>query len=416
MSRPFAPRELTHAEFWGDFVAADWPAAAREAVVGRRRRALPPHGPPAERPAAPRRHGPTCSTAPTPPAIPVGIVSNALSGQVHLDWLAEHGLTDRFAVTIHSDAARVRKPNPEMIRLATARARRRPGRGLVRRRQLRPRRALRPPRRHRRQHPDGGQGHLGAALRARPPARRHRRRPATACSRCSRPPCARPRRDPRPTPPRSAPSPPTPRCRCASRCSRRSARRWRSTTRPTCTISSPATTARPRRRSAASSSPACPTRPSSARRTARSGTGRIAWYVDPIDGTANFARGLASWCVSVGAVVGGEIVAGAIVDPVGGNVFSADLGGAWLNGAPIRSRAVPDERRATLITGYPVARDFRLDGRERGARRLRRRWSRPSRRCAAPAAPRSRSPRSPPAGPTPPAASASTPGTSRRRS
>ena len=50
--------------------------------------------------------------------VPVGIVSNALSGQVHLDWLAEHGLTARFAVTIHSDEARVRKPNPEMIHLA----------------------------------------------------------------------------------------------------------------------------------------------------------------------------------------------------------------------------------------------------------------------------------------------------------
>ena len=50
--------------------------------------------------------------------VPVGIVSNALSGQVHLDWLAEHGLTARFAVKIHSDEARVRKPNPEMIHLA----------------------------------------------------------------------------------------------------------------------------------------------------------------------------------------------------------------------------------------------------------------------------------------------------------
>jgi myo-inositol-1(or 4)-monophosphatase len=99
-----------------------------------------------------------------------------------------------------------------------------------------------------------------------------------------------------------------------------------------------------------------------------SGAGRLAWYVDPIDGTSNFARGLASWCVSVGAVLGDAIVAGAIVDPVGGNVFSADVGGAWLNGAPIRSRAVADERRATLITGYPVARDFHLDGRDAALR------------------------------------------------
>ncbi|GAA4121173.1 inositol monophosphatase family protein [Aminobacter aganoensis] len=61
----------------------------------------------------------------------------------------------------------------------------------------------------------------------------------------------------------------------------------------------------------------------------------------------------------------GEIVAGAVYDPVAGMLFSADLTGAWLNGAPLRSRAIADERHATLITGYPVARDLRLDGRER---------------------------------------------------
>ena len=96
----------------------------------------------------------------------------------------------------------------------------------------------------------------------------------------------------------------------------------------------------------------------------REGSGRVAWYVDPIDGTANFARGLPSWCISVGAVVDDTIVAGAIVDPVGGHVFVADLAGAWLNDAPIRAHAVPDEGHAALITGYPTARDFRLDGRE----------------------------------------------------
>lgn len=96
-----------------------------------------------------------------------------------------------------------------------------------------------------------------------------------------------------------------------------------------------------------------------------SGKGRVQWYVDPIDGTSNFARGIAFWCISIGATVDDEVVAGAILDPVAGNLFSADLGGAWLNGNPIRSAAIADETKATLITGYPVSRDFRLDGRER---------------------------------------------------
>lgn len=94
------------------------------------------------------------------------------------------------------------------------------------------------------------------------------------------------------------------------------------------------------------------------------GSGAIQWYVDPIDGTANFARGLAFWCISIGAVVDGEIVAGAILDPIAGQMFSADVTGAWLGDAPLRSRAATHEREAVLITGYPVARDLRLDGRE----------------------------------------------------
>jgi HAD superfamily hydrolase (TIGR01549 family) len=118
MSRPFAPRELTHAGFWGDFVAADWPEPARAAVL-------------AEASELCRRMGHMRSRrelregmldlldAADRAGVPVGIVSNALSGQVHLDYLAEHGLSDRFAVAIHSDAAGVRKPNPEMILLAT---------------------------------------------------------------------------------------------------------------------------------------------------------------------------------------------------------------------------------------------------------------------------------------------------------
>jgi myo-inositol-1(or 4)-monophosphatase len=89
----------------------------------------------------------------------------------------------------------------------------------------------------------------------------------------------------------------------------------------------------------------------------------VEWYVDPIDGTANFAGGLAFWCVSIGAVVGGEVVAGAVHDPMTGNTFWADDRGAWVNDAPIRAASRPDEARAFLITSYPSVRDFQKDGR-----------------------------------------------------
>jgi myo-inositol-1(or 4)-monophosphatase len=94
------------------------------------------------------------------------------------------------------------------------------------------------------------------------------------------------------------------------------------------------------------------------------GSGRVRWYVDPIDGTSNFARGFAFWCVSIAAVIDEEPVAGVILDPVTGNLFAASLDGATCNGQPIRARAIADERQATLITGYPTIRDFSRDGRE----------------------------------------------------
>lgn len=94
------------------------------------------------------------------------------------------------------------------------------------------------------------------------------------------------------------------------------------------------------------------------------GDGAVRWYVDPIDGTANFAAGMAFWCVSIGAVTQGRIVAAAIYDPMADQMFSADLGGAYLDDAPLHCPKGRDEARATLITGFPVLRDFRRDGRE----------------------------------------------------
>ncbi|REJ07238.1 inositol monophosphatase [Microbacterium bovistercoris] len=92
------------------------------------------------------------------------------------------------------------------------------------------------------------------------------------------------------------------------------------------------------------------------------GSGRVQWHIDPIDGTSNFARGLAYWCVSIAAVADEQVVAGVVFDPMAQNVFSADLSGAWLGDAPLRSDAAPDEIDATLISSFPNPKDTWLFG------------------------------------------------------
>ncbi len=96
----------------------------------------------------------------------------------------------------------------------------------------------------------------------------------------------------------------------------------------------------------------------------QSGTGRVHWYIDPIDGTSNFARGIALWCVSIAAVIEGRVVASVIYNPVADDLFSADLTGAWLNGRQLTARASTDEASATIVSSFPDARDLQLFGAE----------------------------------------------------
>ena len=90
----------------------------------------------------------------------------------------------------------------------------------------------------------------------------------------------------------------------------------------------------------------------------RQGEGRVVWHVDPIDGTTNFARGLAEWCVSIGVEVDGRLVAGAIHAPARGETTTADLSGARRNGRPISAGARAVETEAVLLTSFPNARHF----------------------------------------------------------
>lgn len=67
-----------------------------------------------------------------------------------------------------------------------------------------------------------------------------------------------------------------------------------------------------------------------------SGRGDVRWYVDPIDGTYNFARGIPLFCVSIGVVTDGAARGGCVYDPVRDEMFTAGGGDLRINGEPVR--------------------------------------------------------------------------------
>lgn len=83
------------------------------------------------------------------------------------------------------------------------------------------------------------------------------------------------------------------------------------------------------------------------------GAGAVSWIIDPIDGTNNFVSGIPFFCISIGAVYAGEVLAGAICDPVRQEMFSASLEGAFLNGEPIVSTGNVRDNESLLLTGFP---------------------------------------------------------------
>jgi myo-inositol-1(or 4)-monophosphatase len=84
------------------------------------------------------------------------------------------------------------------------------------------------------------------------------------------------------------------------------------------------------------------------------------WIIDPIDGTANFLRGIALWCVSLGLLAGKEFVVGVIYNPITEELYAARRGkGATLNGKPIEVSKTTSLDEARLGIGFsyrqPVA-------------------------------------------------------------
>jgi myo-inositol-1(or 4)-monophosphatase len=86
----------------------------------------------------------------------------------------------------------------------------------------------------------------------------------------------------------------------------------------------------------------------------------LTWIIDPLDGTVNFTYGLPVVGVSIAAAVHGSVVAGAVVDVVSNEVFSAALGrGARCDRQPIAASSCADIGRAMVTTGFSYSAELR---------------------------------------------------------
>jgi myo-inositol-1(or 4)-monophosphatase len=78
------------------------------------------------------------------------------------------------------------------------------------------------------------------------------------------------------------------------------------------------------------------------------------WYVDPLDGTTNFAHGFPVFNVALGLECAGEMVAAITYDPLRDEIFTAEKGGgAFLNGERIHVSKVRHLQDSLVATGFP---------------------------------------------------------------
>jgi myo-inositol-1(or 4)-monophosphatase len=82
------------------------------------------------------------------------------------------------------------------------------------------------------------------------------------------------------------------------------------------------------------------------------------WYVDPLDGTTNFAHGYPVFCVSMAlehrSEAGAKRIAGVVYDPTRNELFTAEQGrGALLDGKPIQVSKAAQLKECLVATGFP---------------------------------------------------------------
>ena len=83
---------------------------------------------------------------------------------------------------------------------------------------------------------------------------------------------------------------------------------------------------------------------------------KIYWVVDPIDGTANYFRGLDSCCISIALFEGDECVIGIIYNFNNDQMYTAVKGeGAFLNDVKISVSDITEKSKASITTGFPAS-------------------------------------------------------------
>jgi len=79
------------------------------------------------------------------------------------------------------------------------------------------------------------------------------------------------------------------------------------------------------------------------------------WIVDPLDGTTNYVHQVPHFSVSLALERQGELLVGAVLDPVADECFTAVRGeGAYLNGERVRTSGVSALAQALVAIGFPA--------------------------------------------------------------
>lgn len=87
------------------------------------------------------------------------------------------------------------------------------------------------------------------------------------------------------------------------------------------------------------------------------GSSEERWLVDPLDGTVNYAHQVPFFAVSIAFARGEDVLAGVVLNPISGELFSARAGGnAFLNGEPIHVSPETQVADSLLATGFPYER------------------------------------------------------------